>query len=137
MKKKKKTFLVPVTRIGYGTKTFEVEARSQKEADAIALEQAGNYEFSEKDADYELANSSDKNDRMGKYLKRMDFKLLKQQKSRLIAMQVKIEQGKKLNQGDWDVLEGMINFCDSIQDIAVDEYGYPRKSVYRFTRKDK
>jgi hypothetical protein len=134
MRKKKKTFLVPVTRIGYGYNTFEVEASSQKEADEIALEQAGDHEFSEKDADYVLENSADKNDRMGKYLKSMDFKLLKEQKHQLIKMQTKMEKGQKLNQKDWDVLEGMINFCDSIQDIAVDEYGYDKRSVYRLTK---
>lgn len=73
-------------------------------------------------------------DRMAQYLGKMDFKLLKQQKSRLYAMQVKIEKGKKLNQGDWDVLEGMINFCDSIQDIAVDEYGHNERTVFKRTK---
>jgi hypothetical protein len=62
--------------------------------------------------------------------------LLKKQKTALINMQTKIENGKKLSQADHDVLEGMINFCDSIQDIAVDEYNYPERSVYRRTRKD-
>lgn len=137
MRKKKKTFLVPVTRIGYGYKTFEVEANSQKQADEIALEQAGDHDFSEKDADYILDNSADKNDRMGKYLSKMDFKLLKEQKTQLYKMQVKMEKGQKLTQKDWEVLEGMINFCNSIQDIAVDEYGYPEKTVFRITRKDK
>jgi len=75
-------------------------------------------------------------DRMADYLAKMDFQLLKKQKSALYAMQVKIEKKQKLSQADWDVLEGMINLCDSIQDIAVDEYKYPERSVFRRTRKD-
>lgn len=75
-------------------------------------------------------------DRMGQYINKLDFKLLKSQKSRLYAMQVKMEKGKKLNQKDWDVLEGMINFCDSIQDIAVDEYGVNKHKVFNLSKED-
>lgn len=132
--KKQKTFVVPVTRIGYGHKTFSIEATSQKEANEIALEQSGDWKFGEKDAEYILDNSINKNDRMGKYLKQMDFKLLKEQKTRLYAMQDKIHNGQKLNSDDWDVLESMINLCNSIQDIAVDEYGYSKKQVFHLSR---
>jgi hypothetical protein len=75
---------------------------------------------------------------MSQYLKKMDFKLLKEQKTQLIKLQAKIgkTKDKRFSQKDLDTLEGMINFCDSIQDIAVDEYGYPERKVFRRTRKD-
>lgn len=76
------------------------------------------------------------NDRMGQFINQMDFPLLKKQKSRLYAMQVKQEKGQKLNKSDWDVLEGMINFCNSIQDIAVDEYGVKSSKVFKLSKED-
>ena len=45
----KKKFEIPVTRIGYSYKTITVEANSQEEAEEIALDTAGDEEFSERE----------------------------------------------------------------------------------------
>lgn len=71
---------------------------------------------------------------MEQFLKNMDFKLLKNQKSTLIKLQAKIEKDKKFNNKEWDTLEGMINLIDSIQDIAVDEYGYNERTVFKLSK---
>lgn len=55
-------FKVSVDRIGYGNREIEVEANSQEEADAKALDEAGNFEFSEHNADYVLANGETRGD---------------------------------------------------------------------------
>lgn len=47
-----RTYTVPVTRISYSSRILTVEASSAEEARRIALDEAGNYEFSEHDADY-------------------------------------------------------------------------------------
>ena len=52
--RRKGTFCVEVTRIGYGTHTFEIPNVTAEEAQRIALEQAGNHEFSEKHSRYEV-----------------------------------------------------------------------------------
>ena len=46
---------IEVCRISYGFATIEVEAESLEQAEEIALDEAGNYEFSEKDAEYTIA----------------------------------------------------------------------------------
>ena len=46
-------FRVSVTRIGYSQNTIEVEAENEEQAKDIAIDEAGNYSFSEYDADYE------------------------------------------------------------------------------------
>lgn len=51
---RKGTFCVEVTRIGYSTHTFAIPNVSAKEAQRIALEQAGDHEFSEKHSEYEV-----------------------------------------------------------------------------------
>ena len=43
---------VPVFRTGYGSRTIEVLATSEAQAIERALDEVGNYEFSENDADY-------------------------------------------------------------------------------------
>ena len=76
-------------------------------------------------------------DRMGQFINKMDFKLLKQQKTTLIKIQAKLEKpNPKFTQKEWDTLEGIINLVDSIQDIAVDEYGVSQRKVFRLSRKD-
>jgi len=50
----KGTFCVEVTRIGFGSHTFEIQNVTAEEAQQIALEQAGNHEFSEKHSEYEV-----------------------------------------------------------------------------------
>ena len=56
----KKKFEIPVTRIGYAYKNIEVNANSQEEAEEIALDTAGDEEFSERESDYVLPESSKK-----------------------------------------------------------------------------
>jgi len=51
---KKKKFAVEVVRISHAFKTIEVEATSQAEAEKLALDQAGDHEYSEKDAEYKV-----------------------------------------------------------------------------------
>jgi len=48
-----KKYIVSVCRIGYSFRDIEVEAEDMIEAERIALDEAGGYEFSEKDANYE------------------------------------------------------------------------------------
>src|ERR1035437_49209 len=52
-----KKFSIEVTRIGFGFYTIEVEAKNQKEAEEKALSEAGDHEYSEKSAEYEIADS--------------------------------------------------------------------------------
>lgn len=51
---RKGTFCVEITRVGYGTHTFEIPSVTAKEAQQMALEQAGNHEFSEKHSEHEV-----------------------------------------------------------------------------------
>ncbi len=52
--RRKGTFCIEVTRISYGSHTFEIPNATAAEAERIALEQAGNHEFSEKHSEYEV-----------------------------------------------------------------------------------
>lgn len=52
------TFEIEVCRVGYGFATIPVEAGTLEEAEAIALEEAGGHDFSEKTSEYSLANGS-------------------------------------------------------------------------------
>lgn len=56
------TFSVEVTRIGYATKEIEVNADTQEEANAKALDEAGNHTFDEQASDYELTNEPNRED---------------------------------------------------------------------------
>ena len=47
-------FDVAVLRIAYGSRRIRVKAKSQFEAEQKALDEAGDYDFSEHDADYEI-----------------------------------------------------------------------------------
>jgi hypothetical protein len=51
-------FQVEICRIGYSVRTIDVEAANAEEAENIALDTAGNYEFSEHHADYECNSVS-------------------------------------------------------------------------------
>jgi hypothetical protein len=53
----KQKFSIPVVRIGYGFKNIEVEANSQEEAEQLALDEAGDHEYSEKESNYEIEDS--------------------------------------------------------------------------------
>jgi hypothetical protein len=48
------TFKIEVVRISYGFKTIEVQADNLEDAQNKALDDAGNYEFTESSAEYEL-----------------------------------------------------------------------------------
>jgi hypothetical protein len=52
-------FEVAVLRIAYGSRKIRVKAKSQFEAEQKALDEAGDYEFSEHDADYEIESVSE------------------------------------------------------------------------------
>lgn len=57
-------FQVEVLRISYGFATIEVEANNEEEADAKALDEAGNHLFNEKNAEYELAYAPSREERL-------------------------------------------------------------------------
>lgn len=54
-----KTFDVHVCRIGYAHRTFQIEADNEKEAKEKALDEAGNYEYSENSSDYEIESCTE------------------------------------------------------------------------------
>lgn len=47
-------FNVHVMRIGYAFRIIQVEAKNPKEAEELALEEAGNHEYSEKSSEYSV-----------------------------------------------------------------------------------
>jgi hypothetical protein len=57
-----KKFEIDITRISYGNKLIEVEAETQEEAEAIALELALDEVFEDYDADYKVFTSIEIND---------------------------------------------------------------------------
>lgn len=52
----KQTFEIDVTRLSYGSRTITVQASSLKEAQDLALDEAGNHLYKEADADYMLSD---------------------------------------------------------------------------------
>jgi hypothetical protein len=52
----KTLYQVELCRTGYGFVTIEVEARSQGHANDIALDEADNYEYTEKTSEYSIAH---------------------------------------------------------------------------------
>ena len=58
--RKKGTFCVGITRIGYGSKTFEISDVTPTEAARIALERAGNHDFTETNSEYEVLSFCEK-----------------------------------------------------------------------------
>ena len=48
----KEKFVVLVTRASYSSRNIEVEATDREEAKRLAIDEAGNFEFSEQNADY-------------------------------------------------------------------------------------
>lgn len=76
-------FTIPVTRIGYGYRDIEVEAESQEEAENKALDEAGNYKFSEKESDYiiqdvpELMNSVELKNKIFSIRENIEYSLKK------------------------------------------------------------
>ena len=58
----KQKFDIEVVRIGYAFATITVEAESEKEAEGLALDEAGDHDYNEKEMDYEIAGGSPKFD---------------------------------------------------------------------------
>jgi hypothetical protein len=54
-----KKFTVSVLRIGYAWRDIEITAATEEEARATALDVCGDYEYSEKDADYSIEEVSE------------------------------------------------------------------------------
>ncbi len=52
----KEKFIVSVTRTSWSSKEITVEASNRAEAERLALDEAGNLEFSEKDAEYKTGS---------------------------------------------------------------------------------
>src|ERR1035437_442814 len=48
------TFFVSITRTEYSSKTIEVKAKDRKEAEKLAMEAIGDYEFKESDSEYKV-----------------------------------------------------------------------------------
>ena len=57
--RKKGNFVVEITRIGYGSKSFEISDVTAEDAERLALERAGNHEFTEKNSEYEVQSVSE------------------------------------------------------------------------------
>lgn len=57
---RKGRFCVEITRIGFGSRTFEVANVTTEEAQRIALERAGSCEFTETNSEYEVLSVSEK-----------------------------------------------------------------------------
>jgi hypothetical protein len=53
-----KKYIVSVSRISYGWRDIEITAASEAEARATALDLCGDYEYSEKDAEYSIEQVS-------------------------------------------------------------------------------
>lgn len=51
-------FNIRVTRVGYATRRIEVEAADPRQAEQIALDTAGRYEFREHHAEYQLTHGT-------------------------------------------------------------------------------
>lgn len=75
--------------------------------------------------------------KMEDFLKGIDFKMLKKQKASLLKVldnvpkkSVPTKEVKKLDKD----LTGILNLIDSIQEIAVDEYGAKEKSVFKLSK---
>lgn len=83
-------------------------------------------------------NIQNPTDSFGKFLNKTNFKDLKIQKSDLYKIQEKMKKpNPKFTTKEWESIEGVINFINAIQDIAVDEYGVKETKVFRISRKDK
>ena len=65
---------------------------------------------------------------MKAFLKAIDFKKLKKQKQDLLETITLLEKQKINDKADR--LTGIVSLIDSIQDKAVDEYGYDENEVF-------
>jgi len=55
----KRKFTISVCRTGYGHRDIEVEAESQAQAESLALDEAGDYDYSEHSSEYSLEGVTD------------------------------------------------------------------------------
>lgn len=53
----KQKFDIEVCRTGIGFATIQVEATSQEEAEQLAIDEAGDHEYSEKSSEYDLCSN--------------------------------------------------------------------------------
>ena len=72
----KKFFEIEVRRIGWGFRTIKVYADDQVEAEQIALDTAGDYEFSERSSDYDLANGSSSTEVSERELSQIEYGII-------------------------------------------------------------
>lgn len=63
-----------VCRTSYGFLTIEVEAKNKREAREKILEEAGDYEFSEKSSDYSLDGGVQREPNLPKQVLKFDYK---------------------------------------------------------------
>ncbi|MCA6367549.1 MAG: hypothetical protein IM618_10940 [Cytophagales bacterium] len=54
-KKQVQEFTIKVMRTSYAFRDIKVQAKTQKEAEELALDEAGDHDYSERDADYSIA----------------------------------------------------------------------------------
>jgi len=64
----KQKFIVCVTRTSYSSRNIEVEATTRKEAEELANEKAGDFEFSEQSADYSVVAIHTKKEHEGLFI---------------------------------------------------------------------
>jgi hypothetical protein len=74
---------------------------------------------------------------MAEFIATVNFDELRKQKTALIAAQSTLNAiGAKEQTNIANELEGLINFIDAFQDIAVDQYGKEAKDVFNLTDED-
>jgi len=74
---------------------------------------------------------------MEDFLKEIDFKALKKQKAILINMiQDWGEADDKDQKKDAKEVEGILNLIDTIQEKAVDEFGYSEEEVFNLGKEN-
>ena len=66
---------------------------------------------------------------MENFLKQIDFPLLKKQKKALLKVIDNTDNVKQL-----ELLEGILVLIDSLQDEAVDNYGYKESKVFSLSK---
>ena len=73
---------------------------------------------------------------MEEFLKNIDFKMLRDQKTNLINVQAKIEKLDRFTQEEWDSLEGILCLIDTIQEEVVNKYGYTENEVFNLSNEE-
>ena len=70
-----RTFSIEVQRLAWGSRTFEISARTLQDAQEKAIDAAGNHVFSEKDSSYEVVNATAPEKRAAVHGHKMDLVL--------------------------------------------------------------